>query len=191
VWLATSFGAVITKLDAELGTLLEHLRERGLDRSAAWLITSDFGYPLGEHGQLGLFRPWLYEELVHLPLILRLPEAAEAGRRIFAFTQPPDIPNTLLDLLGLSPPTPTSLLPLARGESASIRDAAITALELGPAAERAIRTEEWAYLLPIRMPEGETRAPQLFQKPDDRWEVNDLRARNIERAEELEAMVKE
>ena len=30
----------------------------------------------------------------------------------------------------------------------------------------------------------------LFEKPDDRWEVNDLRARNIERADELEAELK-
>ncbi len=37
---------------------------------------------------------------------------------------------------------------------------------------------------------SETREPMLFQKPDDRCEVNDLRARNIERADELEALLK-
>ena len=35
------------------------------------------------------------------------------------------------------------------------------------------------------------REPLLFEKPDDRWEVNDLRARNIERADELEARLRE
>src|SRR5262245_15198527 len=93
-WLHNSFAAVVTTLDAELGTLFDQLRARGLDQSAAWLVTSDLGYPLGEHGQIGLHRPWLHEELVHLPLLLRLPGAAEAGRHVYGFTQPPDVAPT-------------------------------------------------------------------------------------------------
>jgi arylsulfatase A-like enzyme len=189
-WLALTFGSVMTVFDTELGRLFDQLRERGLDRSAAWVLTSDFGYPLGEHGQLGLFRPWLYEELVHLPFILRLPAAEQAARRVYGLTQPPDLPILLLELYGLAGPGTPGRLALAKGEVASIREAAITTLELGPAAERAIRTDEWAYLLPTRVPEGETREPQLFQKPDDRWEVNDLRARSVERADELEVLLK-
>jgi hypothetical protein len=30
----------------------------------------------------------------------------------------------------------------------------------------------------------------LHEKPDDRWEVNDLRPRNVERADELEAVLR-
>ncbi len=186
-WLHSSFAAVVTTLDAELGVIFEQLRSRGLDQSAAWLLTSDFGYPLGEHGQIGLHRPWLHEELVHLPLILRLPGAAEACRRVAGFTQPADIFPTLCDLFGAKPAEGTSLLPMARGEAESPRLQAITTLELNGAAEAAIRTAEWAYLMPLKVPEGETREPMLFGKPDDRWEVNDLRAHNIERTDELEA----
>jgi arylsulfatase A-like enzyme len=189
-WLHATFAAVVTSLDAELGLVFDQLRARGLDESAAWLLTSDFGYPLGEHGQIGLHRPWLHEELVHLPLVLRLPNAEEAGRRVAGFTQPPDLPATLLDLFGLKPPEAASLLPLARGEAESRRAFAVSALELNGAAELALRTPEWAYLLPVRVPEGETREPMLFEKPDDRWEVNDLRARNVERADELETQLK-
>ena len=81
-WLATTFGSVITMLDTEVGLVLDQLRARGLDQSATWIVTSDHGYPLGEHGQIGVHRPWLHEELVHLPLFIRLPGGAEAGRRI-------------------------------------------------------------------------------------------------------------
>jgi arylsulfatase A-like enzyme len=191
-WLHNSFAAVVTTLDAELGTLFGQLRARGLDQSAVWLVTSDYGYPLGEHGYIGPHRPWLHEELVHLPLVLRLPGAAEAGRRVYGFTQPPDVAPTLLDLFGVKAEgfAGFSLLPLARGEAESRRPHAITSLELGDAAEAAIRTDEWALLLPVRVPEGEIREPQLFEKPDDRWEVNDLRSRNIERADELEQRLK-
>ena len=189
-WLHCSFAAVVTTLDAELGAIFEQLRGRQLDQSAAWVVTSDFGYPLGEHAQIGLHRPWLHHELVHLPLLLRLPAAAEAGRHVYGFTQPADLAPTLLDLFGVKQPEGLagfSLLPLARGEAESSRPHAITALELGDAAAMAIRTDDWAFLLPVRVPEGETHEPQLFEKPDDRWEVNDLRPRNIERADELEA----
>ena len=117
--------------------------------------------------------------------------AAEACRRVAGFTQPADIAATLLDLFGLTPSVGTSLMPLARGAGESSRTHAITSLELNGAAEAAIRTDDWALLVPLKVPEGETREPLLFEKPDDRWEVNDLRSRNIERADELEAKLLE
>ncbi len=186
-WLQASFAAVVTALDVELGKLFETLRENRFDESAAWLVTSDHGYPLGEHGQIGLYRPWLHQELVHLPLLLRLPGAVGAGRRVYAFTQPADAAATVLDLFGCEPAEGHSLLPLTRGRAEGTRDYAISRLELNGAAEQAIRTDDWALLWPLRVPEGETRAPLLFAKPDDRWEVNNLYARNIERADELAA----
>ncbi|QJW99789.1 sulfatase-like hydrolase/transferase [Frigoriglobus tundricola] len=194
-WLHHTFAAVITKFDAELGGLFEELRARGLDRSAAWVLTSDFGLPLGEHGQIGTHRPWLHEELVHLPLFLRLPGAEQGGRRVPGFTQPPDVYPTLLALLGAPAPADAAghnLLPLARGEVRSPREFAATALELGAAAEIALRTDDHALLVPTRVPEGDSpREPLLYAKPDDRWEVNDLRPRSIERADELEAKLRE
>ena len=186
-WLHSTFAAVVTSLDAELGVLFGQFKSQGLDRSAAWLVTSDLGYPLGEHGQIGLHRPWLHEELVHVPLMVRLPAAEEALRRVAAFTQPPDIASTILDLFGLKPADSPSLLDLARGSAALSRGHAVTRLEVNGAAEGAFRTEEWTYLLPLRVPEGEERQPQLYANPDDRWEVNDLRSRNVSRADELEA----
>ncbi|HEY1191829.1 MAG TPA: sulfatase-like hydrolase/transferase [Gemmata sp.] len=194
-WLHKTFAAVVTKLDAELGALFGLLRAEGLDRSAAWVVTSDFGYPLGEHGQVGLFRPWLHQELVHLPLFLRLPGAEQAGRRVSGFTQPPDIFPTLLELFGAPLPADVrgfGLLPLARGQAEPKRGLVTTELDLGGAAEIALRTEDWALLVPTRAPEGDPpREPLLYEKPDDRWEVNDLRVRNIERADDLEALLRE
>ena len=193
-WLHRTFAAVVTKLDAELGGLFDELRARGLDQSAAWVVTSDFGYPLGEHGQIGRHRPWLHEELVHLPLFLRLPGAEQAGRRVAGFTQPPDLYPTLLALLGATQPDAPgfNLLPLARGEGPSARAFAVTTLDLGDASEIALRTDDSALLVPTRVPEGDPpREPLLFEKPDDRWEVNDLRPRSIGRAEELEAQLRE
>jgi arylsulfatase A-like enzyme len=141
-----------------------------------------------------LHRPWLHEELVHLPLIMRLPNADEACRRVGQFTQPSDIAPTLLDLFGqarsIAISEGVSLLPLAHGDATTTRECAVTKLEIGSASELAIRTKEWAFILPVKVPSGETREPQLYSKPDDRWEVNDLRARNIERCDEFEEQLK-
>jgi arylsulfatase A-like enzyme len=194
-WLHRTFAAVVTTLDAELGAVFDELRVRGLDQTAAWLVTSDLGYPLGEHGQVGLHRPWLYEELVHLPLLLRLPAAAEAGRRVSAFTQPADLFPTLLELLGAELPTGPvhghSLIPLATGKADSVREYACTGLAVNGVAEWAIRTPDRALLLSGTQPEGDPpREPLLYDKPDDRWEVNDLRPRNVELAEQLEDVLR-
>ena len=65
--------------------------------------------------------------------------------------------------------------------SRSQRAFAVTVLDLGDAAEIAIRTGEWALLVPMRVPEGDPPRADALREPDDRWEVNDLRSRNIER----------
>jgi hypothetical protein len=190
-----SFAAVVTVFDADLGRVFELLRSRGLDRSAAWVLTADRGLPLGEHGLVGFHRPWLHEELVHVPLIVRLPDAAEAGRRVPALTQPADLMPTLAAWLGADGPMGVhgvSLLPLLRGEAESVRPFACSGLVLGPAGEWAIRTPEWALLVPARPhpDDEERREPLFFEHPDDRWEVNDLRPRHLERTEELETVLR-
>ena len=165
-----SFAAVVTQLDAELGWLFERFREFHLGESADWLVTSDFGYPLGEHGILGPFRPWLHEEFVHLPLIVRRAGGRDAGRRIEDLTQPVD------------------LMAILRGEPLPVRDVTITALELNGGKEIARRTATEAILLPLQIPDGDDpRAPQYYLKPDDRWEVNDVRSQFLDQAEAWEA----
>jgi hypothetical protein len=79
-----------------------------------------------------------------------------------------------------------SLLPFARGVREMGRDCAISRLETAAATELAIRTDEWTFLLPTQVPEGEKREQQLYGKPHDRWEIDDLRSRNMDRADELE-----
>jgi hypothetical protein len=122
--------------------------------------------------------------------MMRLAGGALAGSRVRALTQPSDVPAAILELFSVQQSDSRTLLGLARGEIEELRTHAISRLDLGVAAEMAIRTDDWAYLLPIRLPEGETREPKLYQKPDDRWEVNDLKARNIGIADELEAILK-
>ncbi len=186
--LQDTYGAVVEALDAVLGDWVAGLEEGGvLDHVAVW-VTASTGLALGEHGIVGTSAPWPHEEVVHLPLLVRLPGAAEAGRRVAALTQPVDLFPTLLESFGLPVPAEAhgcSLWPLLRGEADQVRSYSCTALGQAGGAAYLLRTPEWAFLLP-----GSDRAPQLFVKPDDRWEVNDLAQLHQPWVEHLEATLR-
>ena len=55
----------------------------------------------------------------------------------------------------------------------------------GDAEEWAPRTADEAFLLPRRVPDGVERKPTLYRKPDDRWEVNDLRQHHLDWSDRL------
>jgi arylsulfatase A-like enzyme len=187
--LHASYAAAVSYLDAGIGQVLQSLAERRLEDEVAVLLTADTGLALGEHGVVGPVRPWLHEEVVHLPLLLRLPGAAERGRRVAALTQAVDLAPTVAGLFGaaLPPAHGHDLLPLARGQREGVRPYACAGLRVGDAVEWALRTPDWALLLPAAGPaEVPGRGPQLYVKPDDRWEVNDVLQHHLELADGLE-----
>jgi arylsulfatase A-like enzyme len=188
--LQNTYAAAVNSFDAHLGRLLEELDERGLKDQVLLCVTAARGLALGEHGIIGDYWPWLHDEVVRLPLILRLPGGEEAGRRVPGLTQPVDMPPTILEALGLPLPPSfqgQSLWPLLRGEKEQVRAYACSGWRLGEHAEWALRTPEWAFLLPGDAPSGLTgRGPQLYVKPDDRWEVNNVIQHHLETAEHLQ-----
>lgn len=187
--LQTSYAAAVSYVDAAIGQLLEALA--GLQGGDDVLIVfgSDVGQNLGEHGVVGACRAWLHAELIHVPLILRLPGAAEAGRRVAALTQTVDLAPTLAEWFRTPLPDTHghSLLPLTHSESGSLRPYACSGLQIGEAVEWTLRTPEWAFLLPVKTgDEDAARGPRLYVKPDDRWEVNNVVQHHLEFAEQLE-----
>jgi arylsulfatase A-like enzyme len=187
--LQRTYATLVSQLDDGLGQLLEELRRRERDNPMMLIVTTDRGFPLGEHGLVGDFRPWLHDELVHIPLIVRMPEGTAAGSRIRALTQPVDLVPTLLEAFGLNIPDihGSSLLPLIRGEQEWIREFACSGLRIGNALEWSLRTPDWAFLSPIFPEENDpSRDPQLYVKPDDRWEVNNVLQHHPDLAENLE-----
>jgi arylsulfatase A-like enzyme len=180
--LQNTYAAVVTAFDAQLGALLE----RALLDDTFICVTARSGLPLGEHGMIGAPRPMLHDELVHIPLVMRMPDNQYAGLRIGALTQSSHLCPTLLDALGPAAGTAgASLWPLLRGEKSELRSHAICTLRVGNEQRWLVRTADWAYH--VSTPSGA--APQLFVKPDDRWEVNDLCQQQSEIAAELDALL--
>jgi arylsulfatase A-like enzyme len=60
----------ILDMDTGVKDLLDFLRTSGLDRNTCVLFTSDHGEEFGEHGDIQHAYTKLYEELIHVPLIV-------------------------------------------------------------------------------------------------------------------------
>ena len=81
--LRRAYAGTVSYVDHCLGELFRAMGRMGRMDDTYVIFTSDQGEPLGEHGFVRRFRPWLYEELIHTPLLIRLPggRAGETGIR--------------------------------------------------------------------------------------------------------------
>ena len=184
--LRRTYAGTVTLVDRWLGELFDALKAQGRLDDSLLIFTSDQGEPLGEHGFVRRFRPWLYEELIHTPLIIRMPKGEQGGSRRQAIVQSVDLLPTILSALGLPPSDRAhghDLLPMIRGEQSKVRDYACLGMDVE---EFAIRTHLWHLIVPVEVDPDEPRNPELYRKPEDRWDQNDVAAENPEVADQLE-----
>jgi arylsulfatase A-like enzyme len=182
-------GMAVGYFDSCLADVYDQLESLELLDQLVLILTSDSGQPLeptGLESPLALVR----EEGSHIPLLLRLPAEAETGQRVAALTQPIDLLPTLLETFGIPAPPMHghSLWPLIRRERLSIRDYACSGIGRNASAAWCLRTPEWSFLRAL-LPAAEPMPPQLYVKPDDRWEVNDVRQHHLDLAEHLEQLL--
>jgi arylsulfatase A-like enzyme len=96
----------IAWVDDWVGRLVAKLREEGLYDNTLIILTSDHGEEFGEHNPKAFYDRHghtLYEELVHVPLIVKLPRQAQAGTRVSEVTRLIDVMPTILDVAGVTP----------------------------------------------------------------------------------------
>lgn len=99
-----TYDAEIRSVDRGFGRVLETLKQLDLLDETLIVVTSDHGEEFGEHGQVGWHSHTLYEELLRVPLIFRLPGERFAGQRPSGRVRSIDIAPTLLDLAGVAAP---------------------------------------------------------------------------------------
>ena len=83
------------------GRLVAALTERGLDKNTLVIFTSDHGEEFNEHGRVGWHSHSLFDELLRVPLVIRFPDGAHAGRRVDKLVRLLDAAPTVLDVLDL------------------------------------------------------------------------------------------
>lgn len=155
----------IVAFDEQSSKLLEAITQYGLDQSALLILTATSGLPLGEHGVIGTADSRLHEELVHLPLIVRFPDRRLSGYRVAGYTTPDDLNGELEAIILGTRSTRESVE--SRSEN-----------------EVSIRTPDSCLILPLG---DNPNPPLLYERPDDRFEVNNLAERQSDRVEELKA----
>lgn len=97
------YGAGIRVFDRTVGPFLDELRASGILDRSYFVLTSDHGEELLEHGGWNHGNN-LYEHQLHVPLFIRKPLARDAGRRIPSLVSLIDLMPTLSALGGVESP---------------------------------------------------------------------------------------
>ncbi len=101
--------------DHEFGRFIRGLEERGLFEAALVVFLADHGEEFHDHGQW-LHGRSVFDELVRVPLVVKLPGGRHAGRRVGQQVQVVDVLPTVLESQGLPVPAPPAIVgqPLQR-----------------------------------------------------------------------------
>jgi len=93
----------VREVDRQLGRLFAALRARGLENDTLVVITGDHGEAFADpHHQRG-HGLTIYEEEIHVPLMIWNPRLFPKGQRIETVGAHVDLNPTIVDLLGISP----------------------------------------------------------------------------------------
>jgi arylsulfatase A len=203
------YGDFVMQVDAEIGRVLEGLKQSGMERNTLLLFTSDNG-PVWYDGNVAKFghdamgplrgmKADIHEAGHRIPFIVRWPETVEAGScssRIICFT---DLLATLAELTGyeLQPgegPDSFSFLPVLRGEGKNETRPPLV-LESGFRNVRMIRSGDWklidqlgsgGFTKPVRIrPEPGGPKGQLYNLAEDLGETENLYLKYPEKTGEL------
>lgn len=119
--------------DAHVVEILDALAATGHEDETAVIFTSDHGEMAGSHGMRGK-GPFAYEEIMHIPLYMRVPGVTTPGTRTESLTSSVDLVQTMCAIAGADPGDSVSgvdISPLMSDTSASVRDHVLFAQEQG------------------------------------------------------------
>jgi arylsulfatase A-like enzyme len=177
----------VNRADRKFGQFLAELDKLGLADNTLLVVTSDHGTELWEHGRLD-HGFTLYNELLHVPLFIRLPGQG-SGKEITGRVSSLDVMPTILDLVDVAMPPQakeqlrgTSLAAAMRGEQPARDVISETDYRQFTYKRSLIGPDNWKLIYTL-----ETRSRELYDLNRDPAETRDLAADQPARADELEA----
>jgi len=119
--------------DQSLGTVLGALEESGAWDDTAIVFTSDHGDMCGSHG-LRSKGPFVYDEIMRVPLYVRVPGVTRPGTRSDSLATHVDLATTVAALAGVDPADHPSLQgvdlsPVLGDPDATVRDEVLFAMD--------------------------------------------------------------
>lgn len=172
----TTYAAQVQVWDFALSHLIAAVQEKWKDIPHSIVITSPRGFSMATHGQCGDDAS-LWDEVWQVPLLMQW-DSLSAAVRSSRLSSTSELGSALADLgLGTESWTPDSWL--------WFRDRldipSLPQISLESASTRALKTSEWT----LRVPQDGK--PQLFVRPDDRFQINDVADRLPEVVSELQS----
>jgi hypothetical protein len=157
------YAAQVMALDACLGGLLDIVDGVYEGEDYRLIVLGLRGFPLGEHGRIGGVDQRLFSEQQHTPLLIREPDA-----------------NARLDRSATPSTLEAVIIGLLAGTQSPIGPVLLSSPE-----SKVIISDDWL----LRVPADTAEPPELYVKPDDRWEQNDIASLEEELTAELLAML--
>ncbi|MFB9056874.1 sulfatase [Mariniflexile ostreae] len=135
--------ASVAFMDAQVGKVLEALKDEGLEDNTIVVFTSDHGFHLGEH-KFWMKRS-LHEESVRVPLIIKMP--GEKAAVCHSFVELLDLYPTIANLAGIETSKHLqgkNIKETLQNPNYKVRDMAFSVSNGGD--EFLLRTKKWAYI---------------------------------------------
>jgi arylsulfatase A-like enzyme len=176
----------IAYLDAQLGQLFGKLKELGLWDNSLIIVTSDHGQSFGEK-QLVAHGSSVYQEQVHVPLIIKYPGTAD-GQKREDLASHVDILPTVLDTLGFQYPAllPGRSLRTAPGLPITVISESFPCDLLANLNPRFRRTERAAFFGPFKLIIATNGEREFYDLSQDPFEQRNLYASRLPMADRLE-----
>lgn len=180
--------------DSEFEDFITELAKRDRLHKTIILLSSDHGESF-QHNFISHNGPDLYEQLTHVPLIIKEPGQTQ-GKVINDIVEQVDIPATILKLAGIPVPSwmeGRSLIPLLRGEHLPLHPAFSMNFEGNPSlghqiTKGTIAVWEGDYKLIHYMSDNKS---LLFDLKDDPEELNNLFSKEPEISQHLLTSIKD
>jgi len=176
----------INRVDALFGAFLVEFDKLGLTDKTIFILTSDHGTECFEHMRIDHGFS-LYQELIHVPLVIKLPKRTDA-KVVKDQVSSIDVMPTILDLLDVPVSAVVkkqmrgaSLVPAFRNEAVARDVYSETDYRLYTYKRSLITRDGWKFIYTL-----ENNARELYSLSDDPGETNNLVAREPKRAYELE-----
>jgi len=164
----------ISYLDREIGRLFALLDELGQSNRTLVVLVADHGESMTEKG-IYFCHAGLYNQVLHVPLIIRWPGSLPAGLAVDTMVSPVDILPTILDLLELSPSgamSGVSLVPVVEGSG--LFEARPLFSEAVNGVIRAVHVEDYKFIKAYPGKDWSVTRDHLYRPFEDYDEAVDL-----------------
>ena len=174
-YVIAQYDGAVAYMDAAIATIFTALEAKGILDESIVVINSDHGETLYDH-ECYFDHHSMYDQTLHVPLILRYPGKVPAGLRVGGYNRHEDLMPTILELAGIESGIKfdgKSLMPMIRGEVASY-ESEFYITECTWMRKHGWRTPQWKLIIALE-PDMHFKPPvELYNLVEDPGELVNL-----------------